>query len=177
MRKNVSFLAYAMMLLLAVSCNQPNSVQDNTDNNTAAKSGYLSVEEVIEQGSQLADQTVAVEDIIEHVCKHTWKRFKIVDQEGKNELKIELGDKFPSVDSSILGKKARVTGKLIPVRMNEEMVMQWEQKMKEIHKGEENTLHYKEELALIQNIYKQIIAGEIPYYTMYSVEAENYELE
>ena len=61
--------------------------------------------------------------------------------------------------------------------MNSEMVKDWEEKMKKNHAGEENTEHYKQELAEIQAIYNRIVSGEIPYYTIYSVQAEKYELD
>jgi fructose-specific component phosphotransferase system IIB-like protein len=174
MNKIISFLVFSTLLLFANSCNKTNSDQSNKE---ATYVSYLSVDETFAKGDTLADKSIQVKGIIEHVCKHTWKRFKIVDKAGEHELKIELGDRFPSVDASILGKKVKVTGKLIPVRMDEKMVLQWEEKVKENHKGEEDTKHYKEEIVYIQNIYKQITTGEISYYTMYSVEAESYELE
>ena len=81
------------------------------------------------------------------------------------------------VDASILGKEVNVTGKLLPVKMDDKMVLMWETQMKGNHKGEEDTEHFKEELAYIQNVYRQIVTGEIPYYTTYTIEAESYELE
>jgi len=175
MRRIFSVFTIASILIFGVACNQTN--KNNQISQSDSSEIYLSVDEVFAQRDSLANKTIYVFGIIEHVCKHTWKRFKIVDTDGIHELKIELGDKFSSVDASILGKKVKVTGKLIPVQMDEKMVKQWEQKMKENHKGEEDTNHYKEELAFIQNIYKQITTGGIPYYTMYSVDAESYELE
>jgi hypothetical protein len=177
MNKIISIPVFAVVLILANACNQTNSKQVDKTDKTENILSYLSVDDVFAQGDSLENKTVYVEGIIEHVCKNTWKRFKIIDETGKHELKIELGDKFPSVDASIMGKKAKVTGKLIPIQMDEKMVQQWEKKMRENHKGEENTEHYKEELAAIQSIQYQISSGVIPYYTMYSVEAESYELE
>jgi len=49
--------------------------------------------------------------------------------------------------------------------------------MKESHKGEENSDHYKEELAFIQNIHQQLTNGDIQYYINYTLEADRYELE
>ena len=61
--------------------------------------------------------------------------------------------------------------------MDAEEVKEWEKKMRENHKGEEDTEHFKEEIAFIQDIYRQISSGKISYYTNYSIEAERYELE
>jgi hypothetical protein len=132
---------------------------------------------VFAQGDSLANKTVYVEGVVEHVCQHSQKRFRIV---GKNEnlfIRIELGDEFETVDPAIVGSKAKVIGSLIPIIMDEQAVKQWEEKMKQNHKGEEDTDHYKEELAFIQNVYQQIISGEISHYTNYRIKAESYELE
>ena len=56
------------------------------------------------------------------------------------------------------------------------MVKEWEKKTRVNHKGEENTEHFKQEIAEILNIYNQISTGEIPFYIMYSVQAEKYEI-
>ncbi|MDD4713138.1 MAG: hypothetical protein PHP34_07405 [Bacteroidales bacterium] len=172
-----SILLIAVLFFSVHACNQTGNKQGGATEETGQAIVYLSVADVFEQGESLANKTVSVEGIVEHVCKHTWKRFKIVDEGGRQDLKIELGDQFPSIDASILGKKAKVTGTLVPVVMDEEMVRQWEEKMKENHKGEENTDHYKEELAFIQNIHQQLTNGDIRYYTHYTLEANQYELE
>jgi hypothetical protein len=173
MNRVISIFVFAAVLIYTNVCKQTNNQTENSKETMI----YLSVDDVFAHGDSLANKTVHVKGIIEHVCKHSGKRFKII---GKNEnqfIKIELGDKFSSVDTSIIGKKVKVTGKLIPIKMDEKMVKKWEERMKESHKGEENTEHYKEELRFIQNIHNQITNGVIPYYTIYTIEAESYELE
>lgn len=177
MNKIISIFVFAAVLIFTNACNQSNNKQNNQTEKSEVTISYLSVDDVFAQGDYLVNKTIHVKGIIEHVCKHTWKRFKIIGENENQFIKIELGDKFPTVDASIMGKKVKVTGKLIPIKMDEKMVMKWEETMKENHKGEENTEHYKEELTFIQNIHNQITNGEIPYYTNYTIEAESYELE
>lgn len=177
MNKLFSIVVVAAVLLSVNACNQTNNKQNNQTENQEQTISYLKVDEVFDKGETLSGKTVHVVGIIEHVCKHTWKRFKIIGENENQFIKIELGDNFQTIDASILGKTANVTGKLIPIKMDEKMMLKWEETMKENHKGEEDTDHYKEELAFIQNIHQQIINGEIPYYTNYTIEAESYELE
>lgn len=177
MTKIISIFVFAAVLIFTNACNQSNSKQKIQANETQNTEIYLSVDDVFAQGDSLANKTIHVEGIIEHVCKHTWKRFKIIGENENQFIKIELGDNFKTIDASILGKTVKVTGKLIPIKMDEKAMLKWEETMKENHKGEENTEHYKEELTFIQNIHQQIKSGEIPYYTNYSIEAESYELE
>ena len=109
MKKIYSIILITALLFSVNACNRTGDKQSSSTEEAAPAIGYLSVTDIFEQGESLANKTVLVEGIVEHVCKHTWKRFKIVDEGGKQDLKIELGDQFPSIDASILGKKAKVT--------------------------------------------------------------------
>lgn len=177
MNKFFSIIVLTVFLFTVNACNQTDKKQNNQTEKPEITKDYLSVDDVFTQGESLFGKAVHVEGIIEHVCKHTWKRFKIIGANETQFIRIELGDKFPTVDASITGKKAKVTGKLIPVKMDEKMVKEWEEKMRENHEGEEDTEHFKEEIAFIQDIHQQITSGKIPHYTNYTIEAENYELE
>ena len=177
MKKLFSIVVAAAVLLSVNACNQTNNKQNNQTENQEKTIDYITVDDVFAKGETLSGKTVYVEGIIEHVCKHTWKRFKIIGENENQFIKIELGDKFPSVDASITGKKAKVTGKLIPVKMDEKMVKEWEEKIRENHKGEEDTEHFKEEVAFIKDIHQQIESRKIPHYTNYTIEAKKYELE
>lgn len=177
MKKITLFIVTTSFLLLVWSCNQAPVKQVEKKMEKSKTIAYASVQEIINQGDKLANKTVHVQGIIEHVCKHGWRRFKIIDNGGVTELKIELDEKFAVVDPSIVGSHVKATGKLIPIHMDAENVLEWKKKMQDNHKGEENTKHYKEELALIQGIYKQIMDGEITHYTTYSIEADEYILE
>ncbi|MFW5721352.1 MAG: hypothetical protein ACOCWW_03110 [Bacteroidota bacterium] len=185
MNKLFSIIVLATVLFAVNACNQTDNKQNNkTDSkeNTETEKpektqDYLSVDDVFTQGEALFGKTVHVEGLIEHVCKHTWKRFKIIGDNETQFIRIELGDKFPAVDASITGKNTKVTGKLVPVKMDAKKVKEWEEKMRENHKGEEDTEHFKEEIAFIMDIHQQITNDKIPHYTNYTIEAENYELE
>ncbi|HHU96388.1 MAG TPA: hypothetical protein GXX67_03885 [Petrimonas sp.] len=177
MNKIFSIIVVAAVLLSVNACKQTNNKQTENRENTEVSINYLTVDEVFANGETLFDKTVHVEGLIEHVCKHSHKRFRIIGENENLFIKVELGNNLSTVDPSIVGQKAKVTGKLKPVIMDAEEVKEWEKKMRENHKGEEDTEHFKEEIAFIQDIYRQISSGKISYYTNYSIEAERYELE
>jgi hypothetical protein len=178
---NKVFIVSGLLFLALVfqSCNQANrpaGENQKVKKTTITESEYLGVGDVFLKGKELAGQEIQVKGIVEHVCKHTWKRFKIVDAEDTGFIKVELGEDFPSVDATLLGHRAYVCGKLVPVQMDAEAVKAWEKKTRENHKGEEETAHFKEEIAAIQQIHKQIVEGEIPYHMAYTLEASSYEI-
>lgn len=168
------------LLVFGIGCKQTAS---NKETIQEAQSGtietitYQTVESLMQQAESLSGKKVHVSGVIEHVCKHGGKRFKILSTDGSTELKIELGKNFNAVGANIIGNTAMVTGTLKPNKMDAKMVKAWENKVKKNHAGEEDTDHFKQEIAEIRAIHKQIVSGEIPYYTMYSVHAEKYDLQ
>ncbi|MBI9068275.1 MAG: hypothetical protein JEZ09_13360 [Salinivirgaceae bacterium] len=178
--KNIILTLTLAVSLLFCGCNQQKSKQNNKSilvSEKVVNVNYLTVEGLLKQAEDLSYTTIYVSGIIDHVCRHGGKRFKILSTDGSQELKIELGKEFDIMDASVAGNLAKVKGKLKPVKMSAEMVKAWEKNVRDSHKGEENTEHFKQEIAEIQSIYKQITTGEIPFYTIYSVQAEKYELE
>ena len=177
MNKIISIVLLIAVMFFSNACKETKQKDENQTDIVETEINYLSVDDVFAQGDFLANKTIQVKGIVEHVCQHSQKRFRIIGKDENLFIRIELGNDFKAVDPSIVGKNAKVTGKLIPIIMDAQAVLEWEEKMKRNHKGEEDTEHYKEELAFIQSIYQRIVSGEIPYYTNYRIEAESYELE
>ena len=177
--KHRSLLLIITLTLILCSCNQQKTKQksNNTITEKTEIANYLTVEDLLEQAEYLTDTSIYLSGIIDHVCRHGGRRFKILSTDGLQELKIELDEKLKVPDPSVAGNLAKIKGTVVSVKMTAEMVKAWEEKERINHKGEENTEHFKLEIAEIQSIYKQITAGEIPFYTMYTVQAEKYELE
>jgi hypothetical protein len=180
MRK-FNLLITITLLAFSFGCNQTTgkkSVQQaKTVNCEAEEPVFQNVESLLQKADSLLGKTVHVSGLIEHVCKHGGKRFKILSTDGSIELKIELGEEFGAVREDIVGNRVMVTGTLKSSEMDAKMVKAWEKKMKMNHAGEEDTEHYKQELAEIQEIHQKVISGQIPFYTMYSLQAKEYKLQ
>lgn len=177
MNRIISIFLLLALMIFSSACKCSVQEQKEQVDTVETVVNYLSVDDVYAKGDSLANKTIHVEGIVEHVCKHGHNRFKIVGANENLTIKVELGKDFQMVEPSIIGEKVKVTGKLIPIIMDEQDVADWEAKMRRNHKGEEGTEHFKEELAFIQSIHQQIISGEISFYVTYSLQAESYELE
>lgn len=171
MKKIIFFCGFVFLLF---SCNnlRDKNIEDFVGSDSSTK--CLTVSEIFEHGDSLTNKTINIAGLVDHVCKHTGKRFKIIGDDSNLELKVELDERFSTVDPSIVGRRVVVTGKLVSVQMDAEMVAKMMEKHKENHKGEENTEHYKEELVFVQNIYNQLINAEIPFYITYYIQADKY---
>lgn len=176
MKKTALLFMLAIAMAIAPSCKHNKQISKKQVRQKEVKN-YLTVDETIASAEKLSNKTVHLIGTIEHVCKHGGKKFNIISAGGKNELKIELDENFESLDLTVIGNNVKVTGKLISHHLDAEQVKQWEQKMRDNHKGEENTQHFKDELKQIEDIHAKIITGKIPYYTNYTVKCENYEFE
>jgi hypothetical protein len=174
MKRIITFILLFSASMIVLSCGADKTKKAT---NIDKKAEFYTVNEIFEKGDELSEKSVNVKGTIEHVCKHTWKRFKIIDSDEKHELRIELGDDFETVNNSIFGRTAYVVGVLIPEKMGASEVKEWELKMKQNHKGEEDTEHYKEEIGKIKAIYAKIMSGDIPYFMNYYIQADNYEIE
>lgn len=167
MKKYIMGLLLGIFVLFAYS--------GNAEKRTADKSTieYLSVDEVFSRGNKLKNKQVFVKGEIEHVCKHSGKRFRIKGRLG-NELKIELSNDVEPLNSSVIGRTVEVIGKLIPMDMSLKDMNNWKKRAMENHKGEENTLHYKDEISTIDSIIKVLEIGKTPYYRNYYVKCKSF---
>ncbi len=173
--KSTIALALAFSLAALASCTQSTKSETTTPTTTeAAKVNYISVDSLFSVAENSIGEPIAVQGLVEHVCKHSGKRFKIISPNSNREIRIELGENFENVEPSIVGQTAYITGKLVGVPYDAKMVEEWIVKVRENHKGEENTDHFKEEIAEIESILAKIKSGEIPHYITYHIEAEKY---
>lgn len=176
--KNISFIALSLLILLITACNS-NTKKNTNEPEAAVVAGpnYISVDSLFANSGALAGKTIEIQGLVDHVCRHSGKRFKLVGNIVGNEIKIELGEQFPVVEQSITGKTAFVRGKLVGEPYNAQQVKEWIEHVKTNHKGEENTDHYKAEIAGLETILAKIESGEIPFYTVYNIDAEKYEIK
>ena len=120
--KNIILTLIIAVSILFCSCNQQSEKQNsnNTNIQKAEVVKYRTVEDLLEHADDLTGISIYVSGIIDHVCKHGGKRFKILSSDGSQELKIELGEDFEIMDASLAGNLAKVKGKIKPVNMTAE---------------------------------------------------------
>ena len=170
----------AVLAIMLTGCNQKKTNKNSVTVDTSRVEkhiNYQPVEEVIASADDWTGKKVNVTGVIDHVCKHGGKRFKLLTSDGTTTIKVELGDKFKPANPSIAGKTVKVTGTLSPYNMDAKMIEDWIKKETVNHPDEVGTEEFEQEMAALHTIYKQIESGEIPYYTIYSIDAETYDLE
>jgi hypothetical protein len=170
-------LLFAGILLLTAACNQKNNdaEKENLSVSKLNDKTVYTVSEFFNIADSLAEDTVLVEGIVEHLCRHSDKRFKMISSDGKSEIRVETNENLSRPEPSDIGKKIVVKGKPVPLKFDLEAVDKWEQNTINNHVGEQDTEDYKKEIKAIREIKEKILSGQIPYYTNYSLEAFSYE--
>ncbi len=174
--RNVKLIIASLMFVAFMgACNQATKKSTSSTESTTIKSEvfYLPLEKVLANADSLSGKTVNVVGVVDHVCKHGNKRFKILSSDGSQEMKIELGESFDMPNPEIAGKTAKVIGTLTPFKMDEEMLRAFINKEREEHKDEGENPQLKK----MEDILTQVESGKIPYFVTYTVTADKYELE
>ena len=89
----------------------------------------------------LVDQKIALEGMVNHVCKHGGKRFFL----GEERIKILASDKIGSFDVGLEGSEVLVEGILREERVDEAFLIEWEAELDESAKVREKELEHKGE--------------------------------
>jgi hypothetical protein len=167
--KNIcSFIGIIAVILLSVSCSNMEK-QDKSE-------AFLTLDKLYEQSDSLSEKTVRIQGQVDHVCRSTQHRFKILGP-NHTEIRVEIDPEAEGLDSTIIGKTAFVSGKLVPVPMDSSRVRAWEKHVLVNHAHELESEHVKHELEEIRSILAKIESGEIPHHTTYYLEAVKYEFE
>ncbi len=182
MKKLLNLLAVLALVVVISSCNDKKTEEaptTETEQTEVKDTKVYSIRDIYNSTGELEDQTITVSGKIEHICRHSKKRLKIIDPNGKFEMKVELGEDMPPVDTTVVmsGKYILVKGTLLPNRMNLEEVKKWKEMVKEHHAGMEEEDHYKEEIAYLDGIIARLEAGEIENYVLYGFAAVEYTIQ
>ncbi|MEA3447335.1 MAG: hypothetical protein U9Q98_02645 [Bacteroidota bacterium] len=191
MKTKIQIILIAMLSLLISACNSSDK-QNNTKTNNKPEiqnpehetgQNKQNTIDTLKIASIYADpeyydaKAAYIEGTIDKVCEHSWMRFKLIDNNHHQFVKIHLPDDHEKINNSYIGKKALVTGSLEMKKLSVEGIDLWIEKVKTNHAGEEHTAHYKEEMEFIQSIKKQVKSGDIEFFPQFDLYADDVEFE
>jgi hypothetical protein len=154
-------------ILFTFSCNQ-------SPKNNAKVQAYQTVETILEGKNEFDGKTISVEGKVVEVSEVMWDHFRIVGTTDSQGIRVMLGEKFPKIDRSIIGKTVEIKGKFEIQKMDLKDVRKWKEFLKSNMVGKENTELFKNKHAFIEDIENRIIGKKIPYFTRYNIVVENY---
>ena len=122
----LSLLVFATTMLM-VSCGS-----NNKNNETSVSENVVTVDDVLASPDEYVDQTVSMEGICSHLCKHGGRKAFIVGATANNMIRCEatqeMGGAFPS---ETIHKPLLVTGILRETRIGEDEIREMERQQAE----------------------------------------------
>ena len=86
----------------------------------------LEVDQVLADPDSLVGDTIKVEGICTHICKHGGGKIFLMGSDDTKTLRVEAGESIGSFPQETVNSIVRVTGVLVEDRIDEDYLTQWE---------------------------------------------------
>ena len=184
--KKVLFVIVLSFVLF--SCGN-NSQKTDTPVVTEKEAVKLTISELLENPDKYVDQKIIVSGTVDHVCKNGGKKMFILGINPDNRLKITTGENISVFEIDLEGSDVTVEGTFTEVRIDEEYLAKWEDKLSQekeehaehdesaehTHDGEQSgDEEHAEGIDQITALRKQIKKSEKDHISQYSVECISY---
>lgn len=126
-----SISKWSLTLLLGMTLGLA-SCGDNSNKNKEQASAEkmtptaLEVDQVLADPDSLAGDTIKVEGICTHICKHGGGKIFLMGSDDTKTLRVEAGESIGSFPQETVNSIVRVTGVLVEDRIDEDYLAQWE---------------------------------------------------
>lgn len=90
----------------------------------------LTVDSLMDQADRLVGQTVTLQGLCTHTCKHGAKKIFLRGSDDSHTLRIDAGE-LGAFDTACVNKQVRIVGTLSEERIDEAYLQRWEKQLKE----------------------------------------------
>ena len=118
-------LLLGMTLGLASCGGDSNKSKAQTSAEEATPSA-LEVDQVLADPDSLVGDTIKVEGVCAHICKHGGGKIFLMGSDDTKTLRVEAGESIGSFPQETVNSIVRVTGVLVEDRIDEDYLAQWE---------------------------------------------------
>ena len=118
-------LLLGMTLGLASCGDDSNKSKEQTSAEEVAPAA-LEVDQVLADPDSLVGDTIEIEGICTHICKHGGGIIFLMGSDDTKTLRVEAGESIGSFPQETVNSIVRVTGVLVEDRIDEDYLAQWE---------------------------------------------------
>lgn len=118
-------LLLGMTLGLASCGDGSNKSKEQTSAEEVAPAA-LEVDQVLADPDSLVGDTIEIEGICTHICKHGGGKIFLMGSDDTKTLRVEAGESIGSFPQETVNSIVRVTGVLVEDRIDEDYLAQWE---------------------------------------------------
>lgn len=86
----------------------------------------LEVDQVLADPDSLVGDTIEIEGICTHICKHGGGKIFLMGSDDTKTLRVEAGESIGTFPQETVNSIVRVTGVLVEDRIDEDYLAQWE---------------------------------------------------
>jgi len=178
------------ILLFSVSLFVLFSVFSIATATAASKDGKkIKLSEFNKKAGDYVGKTIVLTGIVDHVCEHDGKKMFLVDENSDARVKIVPNENMAAFKQDMIGETVEVTGIVKEFRLDEDYLIEMEEKVKaesneesEIHMGDGEHKGKKEEhgsedqMKQINNLRKKLKDSGKDHLSYYSVEASSFKV-
>lgn len=125
-------LAVVCGALALAACGGNTSGRAKTQDQTSAQTrptAVLEIDELLAAADSLAGQTVTIEGVCTHTCKHGARKIFLMGSDDTQTIRVESGE-LGSFDPQCVNRVVRVTGRVDEERIDEVYLARWEAQVK-----------------------------------------------
>lgn len=122
---------WSLMLLLGMtlglaSCEGDSNKSKEQASTAEANPAALEVDQVLADPDSLVGDTIKVEGVCTHICKHGGGKIFLMGSDDTKTLRVEAGESIGSFPQETVNSIVWVTGVLVEDRIDEGYLAQWE---------------------------------------------------
>lgn len=125
-----SALVLLVMTLGMTSCDSSKESKSGETTEEVATTDVLEVDDLLDRPEEYAGQTVTVEGVCSHRCKHGGCKIFLMGSDDSKTLRVEAGEEIGGFPEECVHSIVRVTGRLVEDRIDEAYLTQWEAEVK-----------------------------------------------
>lgn len=114
------------MTLGLASCGGDSNKSKAQTSAEEAPPAALEVDQVLADPDSLVGDTIKVEGVCAHICKHGGGKIFLMGSDDTKTLRVEAGESIGSFPQETVNSIVRVTGVLVEDRIDEDYLAQWE---------------------------------------------------
>jgi DNA/RNA endonuclease YhcR with UshA esterase domain len=162
------FVLLGLTLMLFACKNEPK--KENAENIEAP---VIALADFNTKAGKWVGKEVAVEGIVDHVCKHGGKRLLLVDDNG--DVHVDSETRF---DDALTGSSITVKGKVTEFRVDEAYCLQQEENHIQKHKeGTDSDSVYAKKMDQLTYFRDSMKAAGTDHISYYSIEYVSHEIK
>ena len=110
---------------------------NNTQKEQPSEQGIMQVDQVMKDPAAQIDQTITLEGVVTHVCKHGGKRLHLSKAGSDEIVRVRIAGDLPPFDRELEGSTVQITGMFVEERLDQAYLNQ-------LRKGEKEADHHHE---------------------------------